>query len=252
MNVTRSLVVVGLLCGAVATAAAYAPYPGYVMNLVAAKRMKQKLEAIRVTLKRTEYTGTTPGEPYEVVVTFRSGGRVRREWTDKDGVKHARIHDATRALAVDGDKKQKTALVPDVFDALWATGADADEREGAQNRAVAVLQGWGVKEDVAFARTDGRIAWVVGGLGNNVAQVWVDKDDFLPLRYVYGEGEHAPEEPPKGPWVEVRLKGWGSAAGGEFHPARTEVYRDGVLMRVDELVKVDVTPKLDEREFKLD
>ena len=66
------------------------------------------------------------------------------------------------------------------------------------------------------------------------------------------EGARKEGEAPKGPWVDIRLRQWGSAAGGEFFPGRVEVWKDGVLQRVDELVKVDVTPKIDEREFKLE
>jgi hypothetical protein len=239
------------LAVASSSALAYAPTPGFVMNLVAIKRAKQKLEALRVTLKRTDVVGGAAQEPVEVTVTYRSGGRVRREWTDKDG-KHARISDATRAVAVDGDKRSKAAAEPNVFDALWATGGEGDEREAALNRAVGVLAAYGVGEGVAFSRVDGRVAWVVGGSAPNTPQVWVDKDDFLPLRFVCSEGARKEGEVPKGPWVDVRLRSWGSALGGEFYPARVETWRDGVLVRTEELVKVDVTPKIDERDFKLD
>lgn len=247
---TGWVLLAGLLGADVAQA--YAPPAAYIMNLAAGKRQKLKLDAIRVTLKRTEYKDGQPvGDPVEVTVTYRHGGRVRREWTDKDG-KHARLSDATRAVWWDGDKRSKGTVEPSLLDALWGTGDEAGERPAAQDRAMAVLTAAGVAEvPVGFARTDGRVAWVVGSAGKSVdvSQAWVDKDDFLPLRLV--RAEKGKDKDHKGPVWDERYRGWG-AQGGDMHPARVELYKDGVLVRLDELVRVDPSPKLDERDFKFD
>jgi len=253
--VTRRSVFVLSLCAVLlgtAVAVAYAPTAGFIISLVIGKRAKQKLDAVRITLKRTDYeNGAAKGEPYDVIFTYRSAGKVRREWTDKEG-KHVRVSDGTRMLRVDGDKKSVGAADPHLMDALWATGNDEGERSAAQDRAMAVLTAWTVSDTpVSFSRMDGRIAWVVGAQSKqlDVPQVWVDKDDLLPLRMIYPEPAKDGQKPVL---VDERLIKWGSSVGGDFYPARRELYRAGALVRVDELQKVDVTPKLDEREFKIE
>ncbi|MEW5852819.1 MAG: hypothetical protein AB2A00_28810 [Myxococcota bacterium] len=271
MRRTHQIVGMLLVMAATSVALAYAPHPGFILSLSAGKRTKQRLNATRVVVKRTDYVGEQPQDPRELTITLREGGRVREEWTDKDG-KHARISDGTRLLLVDGEKKEKGTPEPDLLYALWASGGEATERELAQERALKVMKAWGVAESpVAFSRMDGRVAWVIGAESRNleVPQLWIDKDDFLPLRVLHRDvvaappppaptpdGGPAPEPaaPPAatGALVDIRYRNWGSATGGEFFPGRIETYRDGLLVRVDELVKVDVTPKIDERDFKLE
>ncbi|MBI5498071.1 MAG: hypothetical protein HY904_23920 [Deltaproteobacteria bacterium] len=247
----RALATMAVVLAVTTVAEAYAPPAPYILGLVAQKRQKQKLEALRAWFKRTELVNGQPaGEPVEEVITFRSGGRWRREWTDATG-KHAYVADPARALSVEGDKRTKVEPEADLLASLWAMGADADEREAAQARAVALLAAWGVGENVAYSRADGRIAWVLGGTAAGTAQIWVDKDDYLLMRAVYPVGPRT-DAGPSGPWVDVRYRSWGSTAGGEFFPARIETWRDGVLVRVEELQKVDVTPKIDEKDFKLE
>jgi hypothetical protein len=239
---------------------AYAPTPSFILELVAQKRVKQKLNAMRITVRRTEFVNGVAGAPHHVTTTFREGGRLRREWTDSQGVKHARVTDKAKTLVVDGENKGLVAATPDLMDALWATGASPAERDAAHQRGVALLKAWGVHDGVvSFARTDGRIAWVLGAPSQilDVPQVWVDKDDLLPLRVLRPELGAVP--PPtdggpvqKAPLVDERLREWGSAVGGEFYPARVETYRNSALVQLDELLNVDVTPKIDEREFKVD
>jgi hypothetical protein len=248
-HVQRGLVSLALVCGSAvlpAVAVAYAPPAGFILDLVAARRIKHKVPAMRVTLKVTEYQGDVAQPSTDLVVTFRSGGRVRREWKDAQGVPHATVTDQARAVAVDGDKRTKGTAVPDLWDALWACGDDGGEKDAMLTRAKAAMEAWKVPDSpVAFSRTDGRVAWVIGAEGSagQTPQVWVDKDDFLPLRFIREQD---------GQLVDVRYRQWRSAAGGEFFPGRVETYVGGKLVRVEEAVKVDVTPKVDERDFKLD
>lgn len=234
-------------------AQAYAPPGAFILGLVATRRQKQKLDALRLTVKRVEMENGAPkGEPVEVVTTYRGAGRVRHEWTDVEG-KHVRLTDGVKAWRADGDKKGPASPELHVMDALWATSGDAGEKDAADVRAQAAFKSWNVVDNlVTLARTDGRIAWVLGAEPNkvDVAQVWVDKDDFLPLRFIHPEGPVVEGQPVV--LVDERLKGWASPLGGEFWPARVETWKGGVLVRVEELVKVDVTPKIDERDFKLE
>jgi hypothetical protein len=276
-------VALGLLV-LVPVADAYAPPPHFVLGLSVGKRSKQKLEAIQVTLRRTDYADGQPGQPVEVTVTYRQGGKVRREWTDAAG-RHVRLSDGARLLTVDGETRAVGRGEANLLDALWAVGPELADRDLALDRALDVLRAWGVADQpVSYARMEGRIAWVVGAEPRavEVPQVWVDKDEFLPLRFIHAPGVEAlsrvrtdggvayvnsagvvertgkdPGAPDGGAaepvvMVDERLRGWGSALGGEFYPSRVETWRGGVLVRVEELVKVDVTPKLEEKDFKVE
>ena len=249
MKFSRSMTFVCALIFAISSAQAYAPTAGFIFNLVANKRQKHKVDALRVVVKRTDYVNGQAAEPYEVTITFRSSGRMRTEWTDKDG-KHARVTDGNKGLKVDADKRTPGKLDPSVMAALWTVGTDDGEKTAVQERAGNLLAAANVMDSpVSYSRTDGRIAWVVGAQPRdlNVPQLWIDKDEFVPLRFIHPEpGVQV------GPLIDERMRGWGSAAGGDFYPGRTEVYRDNVLIRLDELARVDVTPKIDEREFKLE
>lgn len=225
---------------------AYAPPPAYIFELVVARRIRQKLDALRVVVKRTpKLEDGTDGPPVEETITYRAGGRVRHEWKDASGV-HARISDGTTLLQVDGDKKQKGKPVPDLFDALWTVGREYSDRPPAVERGRALMEAWKIPETpVGYARMDGRIAWVVGA-DNSAAQtpqLWVDKDDHLPLRCVHLEDNVV---------VDVRYRQWRSAVGGNFFPGRVETWRGGKLVEVAEPISVDVTPKISERDFSLD
>jgi Holliday junction DNA helicase RuvA subunit len=68
------------------------------------------------------------GEPVDITITWREGGKVRHEWTAKDGTLNARISDGTKELVVEGTKKTVGTPAPELFDALWTTGATEAER----------------------------------------------------------------------------------------------------------------------------
>src|SRR5690606_21960477 len=97
----------GLTCALALTlvasaALAYAPHAGYVLHLSLTKRARQRLDAIRVVVNRTDMVSGLPAPSREVTVTLRAGGRFREEWTDTTG-KHARVSDGREVLVVDGE-----------------------------------------------------------------------------------------------------------------------------------------------------
>lgn len=230
---------------------AYTPSPAFIMSLAAKKRAGQKLAGLRVVVRRTDFAeGQQVGNPVDITITYRAGGRVRKAWTDAAGP-HVRIIDGAMMLAVDGDNAFRGAAEPDLLDALWPTGED--EREAAMGRAMEVLRGTGVSESSnSLARMDGRIAWVVGAEPKDLTspQAWVDKDDLLPVRFI--RRGPPPGEGALGPVIDTRLRSWSSAIGGDLYPGRIETWRDGALTGVDELVRVEPNPKVDDREFKVD
>lgn len=75
--------------------------------------------------------------------------------------------------------------------------------------------------EVSLGRFDGRLAYVVGGRARDAKPlVFVDKETLQPLRLLSPEG---------GALLDVRLLGWGSAAGGELFPLAVEVLEGEAL-----------------------
>lgn len=75
--------------------------------------------------------------------------------------------------------------------------------------------------EVSLGRFDGRLAYVLGGRARDAKPlVYVDKETLQPLRLLSREGA---------PLLDVRLLGWGSAAGSELFPQTVEVLEGEAL-----------------------
>ena len=94
-------------------------------------------------------------------------------------------------------------------------------------------------------RHAGRIAWVVGASPTDTEvrpQFWVDKESFLPMRWVLFEGKKNPRK------VEIWYHGW-FKQGNSFFPKRVEFYADGRLFREIRVEKVSPAKALPAKLF---
>lgn len=85
-------------------------------------------------------------------------------------------------------------------------------------------------------RHAGRIAWVMGATASDRVvrpQLWVDKETFLPLRWILLEGEKDPQQ------IEIWYRDW-FKQGDAFFPRLVEFYAQGRLFR--EIRVESVTP----------
>ena len=92
--------------------------------------------------------------------------------------------------------------------------------------------------DQSLGRFDGRLAYVIGGRTREAKPLlFVDKDDFEPLRLI------APEE---GGLEDVRLLGWGSPTGGDWFPRAVEVVQGSALRLRFTTERANANPRLPE------
>jgi len=101
----------------------------------------------------------------------------------------------------------------------------------------------------SLGRFEEKIAFVVGAQypDESVSQVWIDKETFLPLRWMI------PRIDPTGAsdTLEIRYLIWWKT-GKIRYPSRIEFYQDGNLVRVNQAINLEENPTFPSELFDID
>lgn len=101
----------------------------------------------------------------------------------------------------------------------------------------------------SLGRFQGKIAYVLGAQypDESVPQVWIDKDTFLPFRWIIdGKAGESHKDFP-----EVRYLEW-QRVGKTWYPMRIEFYQNNILMREINVDNIKVNPSFSENLFDID
>lgn len=101
----------------------------------------------------------------------------------------------------------------------------------------------------SLGRFQGKIAYVLGAQypDESVPQVWIDKDTFLPFRWIIdGKAGESYKD-----FLEVRYLEW-QRVGKTWYPMRIEFYQNNILMREINVDKIKVNPSFSENLFDID
>ena len=223
---TALLVLLGglLLAGSVF---AYIPPPGWMLDKLAHKRGQTGLRRIKVQLKCADGDQS---------LYIKAGGRVRREFAD------GAVELCLSGKCYRKEKgEQKYKLMPAWTYLRYYYFA---EHAASGQRYLALMRGWGVDTKVdTLARLASRVAVVLGAKDweRDRPQFWMDKDLYLPLRFMVRDGESL---------VQIDWLDWGSRASGDWFPGRMKVFRDGQEVESCETLDVDVKQDLPDTLFK--
>jgi hypothetical protein len=251
----RRLLLAGLLLLAAAPAAAYLLPSSAILRRLGERRAALALDALEVTgtlqvegppADRLAAAGLARGASGGVTAPARFvmkvPGRCRLELAPAELGEAERPFVAIRDNRLSGrgglEASPAAAALVRAACALLATPSAGD----ASGAYAAALSRRGVAvSEVALARFDGRIAYVIGGHARAARPVlFVDKNGFQPLRLV------APED---GALHDVRLLGWGSPTGGDWFPRAVEVH-EGERLRIRFTTeRAAANPKLPESLF---
>jgi hypothetical protein len=101
----------------------------------------------------------------------------------------------------------------------------------------------------SLGRFEEKIAFVIGAEypDESVSQVWIDKDSFLPLRWIIKGVNPAGESDT----IEFRYLIWWKT-GKIRYPSRIEFYQDGNLVRVNQAINFEENATFSEELFDID
>jgi len=199
-------------------------------------------EGTLVVLQKTVlYDPTLDGGMQELEETlyFKSPGWFRAE-VGTSGFKKVHIVGPESALTIIGGKIMgeterlfdhfKDPFVynkpDDLADALTRIGVDLDT--------------------VALGRFREKIAFIIGSelSDESVPQVWVDKESFYPIRFVFGGEDGSPVR-------EVEYAEYREVAKGKRYPARILFYEDGDLVRMQVLESFEINAQISDDLFDM-
>jgi hypothetical protein len=97
---------------------------------------------------------------------------------------------------------------------------------------------------VSLGRFKDQIAFVIGAHfpDTSVPQIWVDKDSFRPIRFVFGAGNG-------GPVREIQYLEYRSIEKGKSYPTRILFYENDVLVRMQVLESFDINTDISDDLF---
>lgn len=208
-------------------ALAYIPSAGWLLDKVAEKRGQTGLRRLKVQFKCADG---------EQTLYIKAGGRVRREFSD-GAVELCLSGKCYRKEK--GEEKYK--LLPAWTYLRYYYFA---EHAATGQRYLALMRGWGVDTKVdTLARLAARVAVVLGAKDweRDRPQFWLDKDLYLPLRFMVRDGEAL---------MQIDYLDWGSQTSGDWFPGRLKVFRDGREIESCETTDVDVKQNLSDELFK--
>lgn len=116
----------------------------------------------------------------------------------------------------------------------------------ASKKILATLRAHGVDTGViTLGRFEGRVAFIIGAKSweKDKPQVWVDKDLFLPVRFM------VPDSSADGALGDTRLMEWGSPVAAYWFPRVIERYRAGKLVSRSEVTEAQRNQQLPETLF---
>jgi hypothetical protein len=111
---------------------------------------------------------------------------------------------------------------------------------------------WQLGVDVTISslgRFEEKIAFVIGAQypDESVSQVWIDKETFLPLRWII----HRVDPTGASDTLEIRYRIWWKT-GKIRYPSRIEFYQDGNLVRVNQAINLEENPTFASELFDID
>jgi outer membrane lipoprotein-sorting protein len=237
-----ALVILGALFVA-DTAAAYILPSDFILRMVVEKR--RKLGIVDMTVQLTTETDKK-GAPIEERIYIKDPERMRRVRQEEGGT---RVTVQVEDKAAEGPEN---ALKPvkglqDLLPVLLQPSGE--ELEQIQERVVSVLKRLGIDTaTVTLGRLGSTVAYVIGGKASdtNKPLLWIDKENFLPLKIVTTQKKDGKSE-----WVEVRWLEFGSSSTGDWFPRILEVWKDGKRVERSEVVKVEINKKVPDTLFLL-
>lgn len=166
----------------------------------------------------------------------KQGGKARLDLLPPDAAEADRPRASVKDDRISGQGGLEAT--PAAAALVRALAALLGSAPGAEGRALAeALVRRGVKlDDATLGRFNGRLALVVGGKpGDQRPLAFVDKETFMPLRLLLGEGEAR---------LDVRLLDWASSTGGDWFPRAVEVWGAGGLLLRFTTEKATANPRL--------
>ncbi len=242
LSIAVVLVALTALTSFVRPARAYILPTHFVIRMLMDQRQKANIDDLSVQMT-TEFVGGDG--PVEERIYLKSPQRMRRVEEADDGALYV---EKTGKFAVGkvSNLKAGRGPVPELFATFLAVGADAGDQGSKQ--ILATLRAHGVDTSViSLGRLNGRVAFVIGARSweKDKPQVWIDKDLFLPLRFIL------PQSQGSSVLVDTRLLEWGSAVAANWFPRVIERYRDAKLVSRSEVTEVQRNQKLPETLFVL-
>ncbi|OIN96559.1 MAG: hypothetical protein AUJ48_01370 [Deltaproteobacteria bacterium CG1_02_45_11] len=117
------------------------------------------------------------------------------------------------------------------------------------------LASLGVNVSVSsLGRFQGEIAYVIGAQypDESVPQVWIDKDTFRPMRWLFAGNNDLPSASTESgkDFLEVRYYNW-QPVEKTWYPMRIELYQNDVLIRKINVDQITVSPSFPEDLFDI-
>ncbi|MEK7703497.1 MAG: hypothetical protein AAB426_00950 [Myxococcota bacterium] len=231
-----------LQLGMASTAQAYLPPADFIVRMLADKR--RRIGAVDMSiLLQTELADATVVEE-RLYLKFPE----RLRWATQDDPERVRVErQGVRAMGT-ADKLTRLSGRPDDLMAVFMM-PDGKTLEDTGDRLIAAIKAAGVDMSVVtLARQEREVAFVIGAepWERERAQVWIDKNRFLPVRWILNAAA------PRGTkWVETRLLEYGSATSGDWFPQVVERYEGGKLVSRASVVKIDINQNVPETLFDI-
>lgn len=225
----------------------YLPPSIQLLENLSARRAKLRLDDLTALLT-AEISGVDA--PVEERMYVKSPERLRLVQELPEGTRVYVEREGKRAGGPEGKLQRLDGASPTLLAALLMPRGDGDgERTG---RLMSLLKSAGVDTRVVSLGIYGEdvrdTAFIIGAKSweEDKAQLWIDREDFQPIRwvtYLNEDGERVR--------YESRFTGWGSPAGGAWFPEVIEIYRDGKQVRRSTLNEVRTNERLPESLFEL-
>jgi outer membrane lipoprotein-sorting protein len=129
---------------------------------------------------------------------------------------------------------------------LQPAGEDIDQ---IQERLVGVLKRLGIDTaTVTLGRQGSTVAYIIGGKAQDTEKplLWIDKENFLPLKLVTTQKAGGKTER-----LEVRWMEFGSSTTGDWFPRVIELWKDGTRLERAEVSKIEINKKVPDTLFVL-
>ncbi|MBI5508855.1 MAG: hypothetical protein HY903_08890 [Deltaproteobacteria bacterium] len=225
------------------SAAAYVLPADFVLRMLVEKRRRLGIADITVTLS-TEIDRKTSA--VEERLYIKDPEKMRRVRTEDGGTKLVVIAADKAAAGPEGALKPLKAA-PDILPLLLQPAGE--DLEQTQSRLVATLHRFDIDtEVVSLGRLGNTVAYVIGAKPNEAdkAQLWIDKESFVPLKIITPQKKDAKIETTEVRWLE-----FGSAVTGDWFPRVIEVWKDGRRLERSEATKVEINKKIPDTLFTL-
>jgi outer membrane lipoprotein-sorting protein len=203
-----------------------------------------RAQRLKVVQDLTLYDSQTPGDPtiVEEILAYQFPDRFRSEIKSPNG-QQIHLYAAGKALQIiDGRTTSHAAAFLDYYkDLLMAN---------TRTRLIDRLMVTGLRVDIAsLGRFQLRPAFVVGATypDESVPQLWIDKETFLPARWlVTGKLEAGLQD-----FQEIHYEQW-YKTGSIYYPMRVTIYVNDIRTRQIRVKHVDVNPSFPSNHFDLD